>query len=114
MAHFTLALALWPFTSTAHAQLTRDAVGNGRSALEAQLTSGARLRYGSRIEGDPLSDVPTTLTPFMTLQFRVTQHITRLTPELVLEFDLDAALGVQDHRNAGIGQVGGSARRGLV
>ena len=42
MARFTLALALWLFTSTAHAQLTRDAVGNGRSALEAQLTSGAR------------------------------------------------------------------------
>ena len=45
MARFTLALALWLFTSTAHAQLTRDAVGNGRSALEAQLTSGARLRF---------------------------------------------------------------------
>ncbi len=103
MARFTLALALWLFTSTAHAQLTRDAVGNGRSALEAQLTSGARTRTpafppGSGAVGP--SEERTDFTPFMTLQFRVTQHITRLTPELVLEFDLDAALGVQDHRNA--------------
>lgn len=100
MARFTLALALWLFTSTAHAQLTRDAVGNGRSALEAQLTSGARTRVLTFTEplGEP--ETSTEFTPFMTLQFRVTQHITRLTPELELEFDLDAALGIQEHRNA--------------
>lgn len=47
MARLTLILALWLLTSTAEAQLTRDAVGNGRSALETQLTSGARTRTPS-------------------------------------------------------------------
>ena len=97
MSRFTLTLALLLLTTTAHAQQTRDAVGNGRSALEAQLTSGARTRVRSFTEPLGPTETSTELTPFATLQLRVTQHITRLTPELVLEFDLDAALGVQDH-----------------
>lgn len=107
MARFTLALALWLFTSTAHAQITRDAVGNGRSALEAQLTSGARLRFLTFTEPFGPTETSVYNIPFVTLQLRVTQHITRLTPELVLEFDLDAALGAQDHRNAAGDWIGG-------
>ncbi len=98
MARLTLILTLLLLTSTAHAQLTRDAVGSGRSALEAQLTSGARTRFGVRTDlgpGLPPIVERTQHIPFVTLQFRLTQHITRLTPDLALEFDLDAALAAE-------------------
>jgi len=96
MVRFTLTLALWLFASTAHAQLTRDAVGNGRSALESQLTVG---EYLERPSPDRLcsATMPCDVlfprdVPFVTLQFRLAQHVTQLAPDLALEFDLDAAL----------------------
>ena len=87
MPHRLLVLAFVTLlTSTAHAQLTQDAAREGRGSLDLQSTAGAIYRHG-------FGDVHAVHAPFVTLQARLVQHITQLTSEVALEFDLDAALG---------------------
>ena len=84
----TLLLAL-SLASTASAQQTRDSVGSGRSALDVEITSGARTTHDVLGEGERRY---TLHRPFALVRFRLVQHVTRLAPNLALEFELDAAL----------------------
>lgn len=87
MQYRLLVLALTTLLSgTAHAQLTQDAARQGRGSFDLQTGAGAVYRRG-------FSDVPEVHAPFVTLQARLVQHITQLSPDISLEFDLDAALG---------------------
>jgi len=88
MLRLALLLALTLLTTPVHAQRTQDAAGEGRGGLEMQLTSGAAYE-AERLGGH----IPTVHAPFVTLQVRLTQQITRLAPDTVLELDLDAAVG---------------------